>query len=69
MSFKSQSTVNHLLKVLSSSCEGIIFMCLGIATVVNTYQLNIAFIISTVAACLISRVIGKYLFFCFLVTI
>jgi len=69
MSLKSQITVNYLLKILSSGCESVIFVCLGIAAVISAYQLDIAFIVGTVAACLISRVIGKYLFFVFFITI
>jgi len=41
-------------------------MYLGIAVVVSTYQLDIVFIIGTMAACLVSRVAGKSLFVCFL---
>jgi len=66
ISLKSQTTVKHLLKILSSICEGVIFMYLGIAVVVSTYQLDIVFIIGTMAACLVSRVAGKSLFVCFL---
>ena len=63
MSLKSQTAVKQLLKILSSSCEGIIFMYLGIAAVVSTYQLDVAFIVGTVAACVVSRIVGKCFFF------
>jgi len=65
MSSKSQTTVKHLLKILSSSCEGIIFMYLGIAAVVNSRQFDIVFIVGTVTACLVSHVVGKCLLFVF----
>lgn len=44
-------------------------MYLGIAVVVSTYQLDIVFIIGTMAACLVSRVAGKSLFVCFFVIV
>jgi len=59
MSLKSQSTVKYFLKMLSSVCEGIVFMYLGIAAVVSTHQLDLAFIVGTLAACLVARIVGK----------
>jgi len=61
MSIKSQTTVKYFLKILSSICEGIVFMYLGIAAVVSTHQLDLAFIAGTLAACLVSRAVGKFL--------
>jgi len=65
MSFKSQTTVKYFLKTLSSICESIVFMYLGITVVVSTHQLDPLFIISTLAACLLSRVVGNdFCLFC-----
>ena len=61
MSLKSQTSVKYFLKILSSFCEGIAFMYLGIAAVVSTHQLDLAFVAGTLAACLVSRVVGKFL--------
>jgi len=61
MSLKSQTTVKYFLKMLSSICEGIVFMYLGIAAVVSTHQLDVSFIIGTLAVCFVSRIIGKCL--------
>jgi len=67
MSAKSQTTVKYFLKVLSSICESIVFMYLGIVAMVNIHQLDFTFIVGTLAACLISRVIGKC-FICFIIS-
>ena len=63
MTLKAQTTVKCFLKTLSSVCESVIFMYLGISAVVSTHQLDLMFIIGTLAGCLVSRVIGKYLLF------
>jgi len=61
MSLKSQTAVKYFLKVLSSVCEGIIFMYLGTAVFVNNHQLDLAFVVCTLAVCLVSRIVGKCL--------
>lgn len=58
MSLKSRTTVHCVLNMLSSICEGILFMYLGLAAVVSAHQFDLAFIVVVLAACLISRVIG-----------
>jgi len=65
MSLKSQTTVKYFLKMLSSICESIVFMYLGIAVVVTTHQLDLVFIVSALAACLVARVVGNdFCLFC-----
>jgi len=68
MSLKSQATVKCFLKMLSSVCESIIFMYLGITAVVGTHQLDLAFIVGTLVACLVSHAVGKCLLFVLLRT-
>jgi len=65
MSMKSQATVKYFLKMLSSICEGIVFMYLGIVAIVSTHQLDLVFVICTLAACLVSRLVGKCLLLVF----
>ena len=61
MSMKSQSTVKYLLQTLSSICEGIVFMYIGILAVVSTHRLDLTFVAGTLAACLLSHFLGKRL--------
>jgi len=51
--------VKFVLSVLSSICQGILFMYLGITTVVSDHHLDLVFIICTLTACLVTRVVGK----------
>uniref|UniRef100_A0A914VXT0 Sodium/hydrogen exchanger n=1 Tax=Plectus sambesii TaxID=2011161 RepID=A0A914VXT0_9BILA len=60
ISEKSMVTVKYFLKTLSSSCEAIIFVFLGLSTVSKNHDWNLPFILVTLAACLIARFIGIF---------
>uniref|UniRef100_A0A914X3B0 Sodium/hydrogen exchanger n=1 Tax=Plectus sambesii TaxID=2011161 RepID=A0A914X3B0_9BILA len=57
---KSLVTVNYFLKTLSSSCEAIIFMLLGLSTISEKHYWDTAFVAVTVVACLVFRFIGVF---------
>ncbi len=62
ISRKSHTTIKYFLKMLASVCETIIFMFLGVSTVVDTHEWDTAFILLTLAFCLVYRTIGKFYF-------
>lgn len=61
ISHKSHTTVKYAMKMLSSSSETIIFMFLGVATISSSHDLNLWFIVLTIAFCSVYRVIGVIL--------
>lgn len=64
ISKKSDATTEYVLKMLSSIMETIIFMFMGLSTVSDHHSWNTGFVIITLLACLIFRVIGiKQLYF------
>ena len=63
MSSKSQTTVKYSLKTLSSICDSVIFVYVGITLVVDSQMFDLSFIVTTLSACLISRIVGKRLLF------
>ncbi|GFG35182.1 hypothetical protein Cfor_12756, partial [Coptotermes formosanus] len=61
ISHKSHTTVKYAMKMLSSSSETIIFMFLGVATINSSHDLNLWFIVLTIAFCSVYRAIGVIL--------
>lgn len=59
ISHKSHTTVKYAMKMLSSSSETIIFMFLGVATINSSHDLNLWFIVLTIAFCSVYRAIGE----------
>ncbi|VDN01036.1 unnamed protein product [Thelazia callipaeda] len=60
LSRKSLVTVQYFMKTLSSSCEALIFVYLGISAVSKNHDWDIVFIIGTVISCLVQRFIGVF---------
>uniref|UniRef100_A0A915DB13 Sodium/hydrogen exchanger n=1 Tax=Ditylenchus dipsaci TaxID=166011 RepID=A0A915DB13_9BILA len=58
ISDQSQVTVNYFMKTLSSSCEAMIFVFLGLSAVSKNHDLDMVFIVVTLASCLVYRFIG-----------
>lgn len=61
ISHKSHTTVKYAMKMLSSSSETIIFMFLGVATIDSIQDLNLWFIVLTIAFCSVYRALGVIL--------
>ncbi|VDK42831.1 unnamed protein product [Anisakis simplex] len=57
LSWKSLVTVQYFMKTLSSSCEAVIFVYLGISAVSKSHDWDIVFITVTVISCLLQRFI------------
>ncbi|XP_065315280.1 Na(+)/H(+) exchanger protein 2-like [Gordionus sp. m RMFG-2023] len=58
IALKSNITVKYTMKTLSSICESIIFLFLGLSTVVDIHIWNTAFTLFTLFFCLFYRAIG-----------
>ncbi|CAL9690753.1 unnamed protein product [Knipowitschia caucasica] len=58
ISHKSYTTIKYFLKMWSSVSETLIFIFLGVSTVVGPHSWNWTFVIVTVLLCLVSRVLG-----------
>ena len=58
VSAKSHTTIKYMMKMLASCSETAIFMLLGVATVHNHHDFNLAFVLATIAFCVIVRSIG-----------
>lgn len=58
ISHKSYTTIKYFMKMWSSVSETLIFIFLGVSTVVGPHSWNWTFVIVTVLLCLISRVLG-----------
>uniref|UniRef100_A0A8C6T5P0 Sodium/hydrogen exchanger n=1 Tax=Neogobius melanostomus TaxID=47308 RepID=A0A8C6T5P0_9GOBI len=58
ISHKSYTTIKYFLKMWSSVSETLIFIFLGVSTVVGPHSWNWTFVIVTVILCLVSRVLG-----------
>uniref|UniRef100_UPI00398F7D6F sodium/hydrogen exchanger 1 n=1 Tax=Pristiophorus japonicus TaxID=55135 RepID=UPI00398F7D6F len=58
ISHKSHTTIKYFLKMWSSVSETLIFIFLGVSTVAGKHQWNWIFVCSTLAFCLIARVLG-----------
>ena len=56
---KSRTTIKYFMKMLASICETIIFVLLGISTVVNSHHWDTAFVLLVVVFCLVYRAIGQ----------
>lgn len=59
ISKKSDATTEYVLKMLSSIMETIIFMFMGLSTVSDHHSWNTGFVVITLLACLIFRMIGR----------
>lgn len=59
ISLKSHTTIKYFMKMLSSICESIIFMYLGISVVCDKHIWNGDFVVMTILFCLIFRTAGK----------
>ena len=59
VSQKSHTTIKYFLKMLASVCETIIFMLLGISTVVDNHEWDTAFVVLVLLFCLVYRTIGE----------
>ena len=62
ISKKSNSTIEYILKMLASIMETIIFMLMGITTVSDYHSWNTGFVLITIAACTIYRILGVIIF-------
>ncbi|KAK6110101.1 sodium/hydrogen exchanger 3 [Brugia pahangi] len=60
LSRKSLVTVQYFMKTLSSSCEALIFVYLGISAVSKNHDWDAVFIVSTLISCLVQRFIGVF---------
>ena len=58
VSRKSHTTIKYFLKLLSSSCDAIIFMFLGESLVQLTHEFNFAFVLFTLVFCTLFRAVG-----------
>ncbi|XP_057317480.1 sodium/hydrogen exchanger 2-like isoform X2 [Hydractinia symbiolongicarpus] len=58
VSRKSHTTIKYFLKLLSSSCEAIIFMFLGASLVFGSHKFNLGFVCFTLVFITIYRAIG-----------
>ncbi len=56
---KSRTTTKYFIKMLASTCETIIFMLLGISTVMDSHQWDASFVLFTLFFCLLYRAIGQ----------
>ncbi|KAF0289318.1 Sodium/hydrogen exchanger 2 [Amphibalanus amphitrite] len=59
VSAKSHTTIKYTMKMLSSSCETVIFMLLGVATVHNHHIWNTYFVLFTILFCSLFRALGE----------
>ncbi|XP_013416033.1 sodium/hydrogen exchanger 3 isoform X2 [Lingula anatina] len=58
ISQKSHTTIKYFMKMISSVSETVIFVFLGLSTVVDTHDFNVGFVLLTLVFTLIYRVIG-----------
>ena len=61
ISKKSDATTEYVIKMLSSIMETIIFMFMGLSTVSDYHSWNTGFVLMTLLACLVYRIIGESL--------
>ena len=59
ISQKSHTTLKYFMKMMASVCETIIFVYLGLETVVSKHQWDTVFVLLTLACCLIFRTVSK----------
>lgn len=55
---KSDTTIEYTLKMLANIMETIIFLFMGVSIESDIHVLNIGFVIVTLVACFVYRVIG-----------
>ncbi|XP_037090782.1 sodium/hydrogen exchanger 1-like [Pollicipes pollicipes] len=58
VSTKSHTTIKYMMKMLASCSETAIFMLLGVATVHNHHDWNLAFVLATILFCVVFRSIS-----------
>lgn len=63
ISHKSYTTIKYFLKMWSSVSETLIFIFLGVSTVAGPHVWNWTFVTITIVLCLVSRVLGKIIFY------
>ena len=62
ISKKSNATIEYVLKMLASIMETIIFMFMGLSTVSDNHSWNTGFIVTTIVACTVYRIVGVIIF-------
>ncbi len=62
MSKKSNETIEFVYKIGANIMETIIFIFMGISTVSDNHSWNTGFVLITIAACTIYRIIGVIIF-------
>lgn len=63
VSKKTATTIKYFMKMLANISETIIFMFLGLSTIVDTLDWNLAFIFFALFFCLVFRAIGNSRYF------
>lgn len=61
ISQKSYTTVKYFTKMISSTCDSIIFLFLGMVLVSDAHVWHTGFVVSTLVLCLVCRFLGVFL--------
>ena len=61
VSKSTATTIKYFMKMLANIAETVIFMFLGLSTIVDTLNWNWGFIMFALLFCIIYRVVGKFL--------
>ena len=62
VSKRGNSTIEYILKMLANIMEIIIFMFMGVTTVSDNHSWNTGFVLITIAACTVYRILGVIIF-------
>jgi sodium/hydrogen exchanger-like protein 3 len=62
MDKQSVTTTKYTLKMMANVSETVIFMFLGLSTIVDTLDWQWDFIFFSILFCIVYRVIGQYMF-------
>ncbi len=57
---KSNASIEYVLKMMASIMETIIFVFMGLSTVSDHYSWNTGFVLITLVACAVFRIIGMF---------